>query len=310
MKKPEFTQIANCASVVGLILTALSLLWVTLNNDFQNYLRIALFIFNLVFLISTTFYLSISYLKNKKERNLLNKTKDKLDKYYEDFSNFSFGLQYQLQRTLNEFENIKLNNNQELKERNTKDLKRICKDFYQKIIKYTHDAIKSYLETIDYLTPCTITVKRKINEVEGERVVSIFRDWETFRKGKRGIGIIRFNLDKNSALSYLDEHCKKSITYFNLIYENNFIDKDNKDYINENPNYFNEYNAIIMVPIAIFDADYKVVYGFLGCDTLKPSDKIKQEVFDKNVGMILLSAAACMAIFIKYYDEVDSLISN
>lgn len=175
------------------------------------------------------------------------------------------------------------------------------KRFLSNILTKTQNKIESYLRSRGYDLEVSLTLKMLVNPIQKEKLCSekanvytAFRDSRTWNKRiRREVAQKLFVIEKNTDFI----HCIVHGTYI----FNNKSDKD-KDYYNENTEFYKYYNCGITVLINSGNKENEdnIIYGFLTCDVL--NDKYpEKEIMDNNIAMILRNTECLLSI---YFDNI------
>lgn len=139
-------------------------------------------------------------------------------------------------------------------------------------------------------------------------VKTIFRDSDTYNLGEREINKKTYTIKGNMDFMHCAQANGLSIKEA-LFLENNLLKISR--YTNENANFANFYDAVIVAPIANYFSDKgsKLIFGFFTCDTkLIGSPYEGKEIFDADIeGKMLMSAANGLSLVLSEYnlDVID-----
>ena len=126
------------------------------------------------------------------------------------------------------------------------------------------------------------------------RVLTTFRDNQTYSRGDRKVGDRWFSISKNTDFIFCLTH-----PYF---LKNN-IQADDKTYDNENKGFLDYYNCAIVVPIKCKFPDADHIYGYLACDILNKGYVYPQEsLLDNKMAEIMEATANIIGL---YFDDLD-----
>ena len=169
--------------------------------------------------------------------------------------------------------------------------------FLGNITSKLKDVIDSSLESQGLSSKVAISVKQfnKVvtdsKNVVGVKVMTTFRDHESYSSGAREVCTAEYSIDRNTDF----HHC-----LHNKYYMNNNVTKGDDTYCNENTHFFEFYNCTVVVPICYVYPDRSHYYGYLACDTLNKEKGVAP--FDTKTAQILMATARIIAI---YFDNVD-----
>lgn len=124
------------------------------------------------------------------------------------------------------------------------------------------------------------------------KVITTFRDWQTYSQGKREIGQKVYSVNKNTDFVYCLSH-----PYF---LKNNILDSD-RTYDNEHKGFLEYYNCAIVVPIKCTYPDSDHIFGYLTCDILNP-DFTQNDLLDDKMAEVMEATANIMGL---YFDDMD-----
>ena len=175
------------------------------------------------------------------------------------------------------------------------------KRFLSNVLTKTQNKIESYLRSMGYDLEVSLTLKMLVNPMQKEKICSeeanvytAFRDSRTWNKRiRKEVAEKLFTIEKNSDFI----HCVVHGAYI----FNNKSEKD-KDYYNENTEFYKYYNCGITTLISSEskNSDDNIIYGFLACDLL--NDKyLGQDIMDNNIAMILRDTGCLLSI---YFDNI------
>lgn len=173
---------------------------------------------------------------------------------------------------------------------------RYCRELTDEAIKL-HNAYLT-LRNIPLSVSITIKLMDKpfhpgIDNVDGIRVYTGFRDNAAYSEGEREIGEQTFSISGNTAfITCMRRDC--------FIINNSLTSEGS--YSNEHRRYDEFYNCAVVVPIKLKrpDGQYKY-FGFLCCDCLNNINTTSQ-VFDKCASQYLFAFAQNMATFLETLD--------
>ena len=163
-------------------------------------------------------------------------------------------------------------------------------------------AIDDYLEIRNINLRVSISIKQlnriitDVKEIQDIKVITAFRDKETYMQGKREIGKREYTIYENTDFF----HCLR-----NSFYINNDLLKD-PSYNNQNKNYRDQYTCTTVVPIVWKYSNTTRLYGYLTCDVYEPEDKYS-DVMDRNVAYMMNAVAGLLA---RYFDDVQYSVQN
>lgn len=189
------------------------------------------------------------------------------------------------------------------------DLLDLYNRFIINIINLLTESITEYLQTKECYVQVSIALKQLENPQNysaiDEKISDIhtaFRDSKTYRSKTRNETWQKsFCIRKNS-----DFVCSIEKDYYIF----NFIDKsfmENGLYLNENSNFYENYNSGVTCSINSCIGKEKILYGFLACDSLftkKERDKCGKNIYDYNVANMMMSAAHIIAMFLSQFLSV------
>jgi hypothetical protein len=134
-----------------------------------------------------------------------------------------------------------------------------------------------------------VTDPKDINDV---RIITVFRDNQTYTDGKREIGKTDYSIDGNTDFSF----CLRN----NYFLKNN-IKQDSYEYENEHDGFLNFYNCTIVVPIYCEYEESKHIFGYLACDILN-NNTDSDNLLDENMADIMITTANIIGV---YFDNLD-----
>lgn len=336
-------------NTIGLVLSIYSALIGTEQTESSSYITFLL-ISAEVFLIISVIYTIISALNNyhnrvsidEKNAELIrckdaNKTIYENNKaiigYYKDFKD---RLQMLVDEHLAELKNIsklekKLNDvlpipgdnekpndnyfdNQKSKIDN--DLKTNLIELYNRFIINTmtllRESIEEYLVTKGCHAPVSLAMKQlespeRYSQIDEKKmnIHTAFRDAKTYRSKTRNETWEKsFCIKKNSDFKFSIER-----DYYIF----NFVNKalaENGFYLNENDNFYENYNSGVTCTIHLCVNKKRVLYGFLACDSLfdqATRRKCGENIYDYNVANIMMSTANIIALFLHEFLDIWNL---
>lgn len=176
------------------------------------------------------------------------------------------------------------------------------KRFLSNILTKTQSQIESYLRSRGYDLEVSLTLKMLIDPVQKQdlcenvpNVYTAFRDSRTWNKRiRKEVAEKLFTIEKNTDFI----HC---ITHGTYIFNNK--SGDNRDYFNENTEFYKFYNSGITALISSENKNNEndIIYGFLACDIL--NDKYPgKEIMDNNIAMMLRNTSCLLSI---YFDNIE-----
>jgi hypothetical protein len=163
--------------------------------------------------------------------------------------------------------------------------------YIKRIVDDTKKILEKQLEIKKYKLRVSVTLKLldKIleNENNDSRVITAFRDSDTYHENKREIGKTDYTIAGN-------------MDFATCLHEENFIKnnakKEDRDYTNEHTDFDQYYNCTITVPIYSNYGTQKKFFGYLCCDVLNKEYE-NATIFDVNDANILSSSAFNVAMF-------------
>ena len=162
--------------------------------------------------------------------------------------------------------------------------------------------LDNYLQTKNIGLGVSIAIKQlnkvvtDISEITDVRVMTAFRDNETYVQGKREVGKEEYTIYKNTDFVY----CLQNSAYIN----NDLLNEASYD--NQNTNYNNYYTCTTVVPIVWKYNNVVRFYGYLTCDAYDPERKYS-DIMDKNVAYMMNSVASLLA---RYFDDIQYSVQN
>jgi hypothetical protein len=163
-------------------------------------------------------------------------------------------------------------------------------------------ALDNYLRTKDINLGVSITIKQlnkivtDIKEIKDVKVMTTFRDRETYVEGNREVGKREYTIYGNT--DFL--HCLRNSAYIN----NDLL--HDVSYNNENPNYKNQYTCTTVVPVVWQYNSVIKFYGYLTCDAYD-SEQEYTNIMDKNIAYMMNSVASLLA---RYFDDIQYSVQN
>ena len=162
--------------------------------------------------------------------------------------------------------------------------------------------LDNYLKMKNIDLGVSITIKQlnkivtDVKEIKEIKVMTAFRDHETYVKGNREVGRREYTIYGNT--DFL--HCLRNSSYIN----NNLL--NDGSYNNENSNYKNQYTCTTVVPIVWQYNNVFKLYGYLTCDAYDSEQKYT-DVMDKNIAYIMNTVASLLA---RYFDDIQYSVQN
>lgn len=170
--------------------------------------------------------------------------------------------------------------------------------FLSNICNRLKDILEYYLRGKGCNLSVSLSVKQfssilsDIDVTSNIRVITTFRDLESYQEKKREIGKREYSITKNSDFQY----CLTN-RYF---IKNNILKSDNT-YSNENTEFDKDYNCTIVVPIFYNYPDIAHYYGYLTCDILNENLSINN-LLDEKMAEIMEYTAYIIGMF---FDAMD-----
>ena len=197
-----------------------------------------------------------------------------------------------------EMEDIKKGYNDEY----IKALVEVYNEFMGESTQRLKVVLDNYLRTKSIDLGVSIAIKQlnriveDINETKDVKVMTTFRDRETYVEGNREVGKREYTISGNT--DFL--HCLRNKAYIN----NDLL--NDVSYNNENPNYKNQYTCTTVVPIVWEHNNVIKFYGYLTCDAFDSEQKFKN-VMDNSVACMMNSVASLLA---RYFDDIQYSVQN
>lgn len=173
---------------------------------------------------------------------------------------------------------------------------------FNKFLGYITTNLKTVLDlslqnkTIPYNVSIAVKLFNRIvtdpKDIKDVRVITVFRDNQTYKTGKREIGKTDYTIDGNTDFSF----CLRN----NYFLKNN-IKSESNEYENEHDGFLNFYNCTIVVPIYCEYEESKHIFGYLACDTLNRDEDL-DDLLDENMADIMITTANIIGI---YFDNLD-----
>lgn len=163
-------------------------------------------------------------------------------------------------------------------------------------------ALDNYLKTKNIDLGVSITIKQlnkivtDIREIKDVKVMTTFRDRETYVEGNREVGKREYTIYGNT--DFL--HCLRNSAYIN----NDLL--NDVSYNNENPSYKNQYTCTTVVPVVWQYNSVVKFYGYLTCDAFDSEQKYTN-IMDKNIAYMMNSVASLLA---RYFDDIQYSVQN
>ncbi len=163
-------------------------------------------------------------------------------------------------------------------------------------------ALDNYLRTKNVDLGVSIAIKQlnkivtDVKEIKDIKVMTAFRDHETYVKRKREVGEREYTIYGNT--DFL--HCLRNSSYIN----NSLL--TDVSYNNENFNYKNQYTCTTVVPIVWQYNNVLKLYGYLACDAYDSEQKYT-DVMDKNIAYMMNTVASLLA---RYFDDIQYSVQN
>lgn len=179
-----------------------------------------------------------------------------------------------------------------------KDTMTAFDDFLLNMTNTLKTVLDLYLEEKGVLVGSSISVKQ-FNRIMADpqnhndiRIITTYRDNQTYIRGKRETNKEIYCIDKNSDFLYC-----LSNPYF---LKNNMTENDNT-YDNEHKGYLDFYNCTIVAPIKCEYPECTHIYGYLTCDILNDNFSIKDPL-DDRMATIIETVANVIGL---YFDDID-----
>lgn len=174
--------------------------------------------------------------------------------------------------------------------------------FLSDVIKELKMILDSALELKGYKLDSSISVKQ-FNRIvlvtngiptgsKDVKVITTYRDRQTYSQGKREIGQEVYSINKNTDFVYCLSH-----PYF---LKNNISGND-RTYDNEHKGFLEYYNCAIVVPIKCTYPDSDHIFGYLTYDILNP-DFTHNDLLDDKMAEVMEATANIMGL---YFDNMD-----
>ncbi len=177
----------------------------------------------------------------------------------------------------------------------------IYKRFLSNLFKSLKTIMDQFLENKGLDLKSSISVKQfnsKVtnpNNISNIKILTTFRDNQTYSQTNREIGGKEFKINKNSDFTYC---------LTNPYFLKNNISKHDKTYDNEHKEFSEYYNCAIVAPIFCkYPNNITYIYGYLTCDVLN-EDLKNDNIFDEQSAEILVTTANIIGIF---FDNLDYL---
>jgi hypothetical protein len=311
--------------LIGIAVSILSISWHIVNNwgVVPLFLVNSLIIFILFVIIILTMFF---YRSHRGLKHAISSYTSKLDSKVIHFI-FKANLNntITLQRCLREIDtatqnyniaiaSIEKTNRYEIRANYYNSIVKITRELFGNVLNQTKRTVEYYLKNNDIDLTVALSIKQLnkpynygSNNFADLKVFTIFRDFDTYTDHVREVAKKAYTITGNTDFQHL--LCEEE--FRSAIYLNNHLeDKFRGPYRNENATHLDHYDAVICTSIADYSVGNKLVYGFLTCDT-KKTDKYKdKEVFDLELGNLLLSASAILAIYYRntenYWSELLS----
>lgn len=178
--------------------------------------------------------------------------------------------------------------------------------FMIKTLDSLRDSIEEYLASKGCKRKVAVALKQlkkpveysKIDNYKGKKnVYTAFRDSRTyFSKTRNETWQKRFSISKNSDFMLSIEKDYYIFNFMNKTYMENGL------YLNENNNFYENYNSGVTCTIYSCVGEERVLYGFLACDSLlsiKNKAASGKTIYDYNVANLLMSAAHIIALYLQ-----------
>lgn len=170
----------------------------------------------------------------------------------------------------------------------------IYKRYTSNFLRHLTEMMNQYISLKKYNVTVSSTIKLfdkpliDMTERTDITVYTAFRDLATYEKDEREVGKKRYTIDGNVDFSM----CLNKEQYIN-----NNIEKNDSSYANENTQFYEYYNCVVVVPIRIkWQENNFSTFGYLCCDCMNNSDA---EIFGKEAAQLLFSAARIYATFLE-----------
>lgn len=177
----------------------------------------------------------------------------------------------------------------------------IYKRFLSNLFKALKTIMDQSLENKGLDLKSSISVKQfnsKVtnpNNIANIKVLTTFRDNQTYSQHNREIGGKEYEINKNSDFIYC---------LTNPYFLKNNISENDKTYNNEHKEFSKYYNCAIVAPIFCkYPNNITYIYGYLTCDVLN-KDFENDNIFDEQSAEILVTTANIIGIF---FDNLDYL---
>lgn len=181
--------------------------------------------------------------------------------------------------------------------------------FVINIIDLLQESIEAYLRTKGCNTPVALALKQlahptKYSLIDDKKnnIYTAFRDKKTYlSKARNETWKKTFSIRKNSDFIFSIE---KDYYIFNFV---NKMLSENGLYLNENTNFYENYNSGVTCTIYSCVNKERVLYGFLACDSLfdkHTEKKCGKNIYDYNVANMLMATAHIIALFLSEFLEV------
>lgn len=181
--------------------------------------------------------------------------------------------------------------------------------FIINIIDLLQESIEAYLQTKGCSTPVAIALKQldqpaKYSKIDDKKnnIYTAFRDKKTYlSKTRNETWQKSFCIRKNSDFVFSIE---KDYYIFNFVTK---MLSENGLYLNENTNFYENYNSGVTCTIHSCVGKERILYGFLACDSLfdkQMEKKCGKNIYDYNVANMLMSTAHIIALFLSEFLEI------
>lgn len=195
--------------------------------------------------------------------------------------------------------------------------------FIINIIDLLQESIEEYLHTKGCSSPVAIALKQlgqptRYSQIDDKKynIYTAFRDKKTYlSKTRNETWKKSFCIRRNSDFVFSIE---KDYYIFNFVTK---MLSENGLYLNENTNFYENYNSGVTCTVYSCVGKERVLYGFLACDSLfdkQIEKKCGKNIYDYNVANMLMATAHIIALFLsefmkmwdKYYIQVHCDMSD
>lgn len=183
--------------------------------------------------------------------------------------------------------------------------------FMIKTLDSLRDNIEEYLITKGCRKTVSVAVKQlhepvkysKIDQYKSvNNIYTAFRDSRTyFSKTRNETWQKQFSISKNSDFMLSIEKDYYIFNFMNKTY------MDNGLYLNENQNFYENYNSGVTCTIYSCIGEERILYGFLACDSLltpKSRALSGKAVYDYNVANMLMTTAHIIGLYLQDFLDV------